>query len=135
MSPLIAVLDTNIVASATYWRGKPARCLDAWLLGKFDLAVSQPILSEYEEVIRRLAVRYPAKHPVDWLTAIKHGARMFYPVSLPSQTVDPDDEMFIECAVAAGADYLVTGDKAHLLSLKQVSGISIVTASDFLSLL
>ncbi len=48
---MIVVLDTNIVASATYWRGKPAHCLEAWVLGKYDLAISHPILTEYEEVI------------------------------------------------------------------------------------
>ena len=38
----------------------------------------------------------------------------------------------IECAVAAQADYLVTGDKGHLLTLQQVAGVRIVVASDFL---
>ena len=41
-------------------------------------------------------------------------------------------EMFIECAAAAQADYLVTGDKGHLLTLQQVAGVPIVAASDFL---
>lgn len=54
---MIVVLDTNIVASATFWRGKPAHCLEAWTLGKFDLAISHPILSEYEEVVTRLLQR------------------------------------------------------------------------------
>jgi len=40
--------------------------------------------------------------------------------------------MSIECAVAVQADYLVTGDKGHLLTLKQTAGIPIVAASDFL---
>jgi hypothetical protein len=87
------VLDTNIVASATYWRGKPARCLEAWLLGKYELAVSHPILSEYEEVVTRLAIRYPAKQPTDWLNAIKQSGRVFYPLPLLPHTADPDDEM------------------------------------------
>ena len=47
-------------------------------------------------------------------------------------TADPDDEIFIECAVAARADYLVTGDKGHLLKLKRAHDIPIVSASDFL---
>ena len=132
---MIVVLDTNIVASATYWRGKPAHCLEAWVLGKFDLAVSHPILSEYEEVVTRLATRYPAKHPTDWLSAIKQNGHLYLPSPLAASTADPDDEMFIECAVAAGADFLVTGDKGHLLALKQAGGIPIVAASEFLPLL
>ena len=43
--------------------------------------------------------------------------------------------MLIECAAQARADYLVTGDKGHLLALKQVAGIPIITVSDFLRLI
>lgn len=132
---MIVVLDTNIVASATYWRGKPAYCLEAWVLGRYDLAVSHPILTEYEEVIARLAARYPTKPATDWLTAIKRVGQLYVPAPRPSATADPDDEMFIECAAEAGSDYLVTGDKGHLLRLKQAAGIPIIAASDFLRLL
>ena len=132
---MTVVLDTNIIASATYWRGKPAHCLEAWVLGNYDLAISHPILSEYEEVIARLAARYPTKPPTDWLSAIRQAGHLYLPAPLAASTADPDDEMFVECAVAARADYLVTGDKAHLLALKQAGGVAIVAVSDFLRLL
>jgi uncharacterized protein len=132
---MIVVLDTNIVASATYWRGKPAHCLEAWVLGKYDLAISHPILTEYEEVIDRLAARYLKKQPTDWLGAIKQAGHLYLPLPQPASTADPDDEMFVECAATAQADYLVTGDKGHLLALKAVAGIPIVTVSDFLRLI
>ena len=132
---MIVVFDTNIVASATYWRGNPACCLEAWAHGRFDLAVSHPILAEYEEVVARLAGRYPEKPAADWLTAIRQAGHLYFPLSLPAATADPDDEMFVECAVAAKADYLVTGDKGHLLVLKHAGGIPIVTAAEFLRLL
>lgn len=132
---MIVVLDTNIVASATFWRGKPAHCLEAWALGRFDLAVSHPILTEYDEVIARLASRYPAKPTTDWLAAIQQAAALYFPTAMPAVTSDPDDQIFIECACSAHADYLVTGDKGHLLSLKQAAGIRIVSAAGFLSLL
>lgn len=132
---MIVVLDTNIVTSATYWRGKPAYCLEAWAMGKFDLAISHPLLTEYEEVISRLAVRYPTKQPTDWLSAIKQAGHLYLPAPLPASTTDPDDEMFIKCAVSARADYLVTGDKGHLLRLRQVGSTAIVAASEFLRFL
>ena len=132
---MIVVLDTNIVASATFWRGKPAHCLEAWVLGKYDVAISHPILSEYEEIIARLAARYPMKQPTDWLSAIQQAGHLYLPTALTSFSADPDDEMFIECAAAARADYLVTGDKGHLLALKQAGGVPIISASSFLSLL
>src|SRR6185436_20089396 len=129
---MIVVLDTNIVASATFWRGKPAHCLEAWTLGRFDLAMSHPILTEYEEVVARLSARYPEKRPTDWLSAIRQAGHLYVPAALPAATADPDDEMFIECALAARADYLVTGDKGHLLHMKQAAGTPIVAASDLL---
>lgn len=132
---MIVVLDTNVVASATYWRGKPAHCLEAWVHGRYDLAISHPILTEYEEVIARLAARHPTKQPTDWLSAIKQAAHLYLPLPRPAATADPDDEMFVQCAAAARADYLVTGDKGHLLALKEVDGIPVVTVSDFLRLL
>jgi putative PIN family toxin of toxin-antitoxin system len=132
---MIAVLDTNIVASATFWRGKPAHCLEAWALGRFEMAISHPILTEYEEVVARLTARYPTKPQTDWLVPIRQAGHLFLPATLPAATADPDDEMFIECAVAARADYLVTGDKGHLLVLQQAAGIPVISASDFLRIL
>jgi len=46
---------------------------------------------------------------------------------------DPDDDKFIECAVASRAGFIVSGDK-HLLNLKKYKGIKIMKAGDFLSL-
>ncbi|HEX8228447.1 MAG TPA: putative toxin-antitoxin system toxin component, PIN family, partial [Chloroflexia bacterium] len=47
---------------------------------------------------------------------------------------DPDDNKFLECAVAGGADYIVSGDK-HLLSLGEYEGIRILSPADFLRVL
>jgi predicted nucleic acid-binding protein len=94
--------------------------------------MGHPIPTEYDEVIARLALRYPEKQPTDWLGAIKQAGHQFLPLPRPASTTDPDDEMFIECAVEAQADYLVTGDKGHLLALKEAGGIPIVAVSEFL---
>ncbi|MGL6136323.1 MAG: putative toxin-antitoxin system toxin component, PIN family, partial [Planktothrix sp.] len=48
---------------------------------------------------------------------------------------DPDDNMVLECAVMGHANYIVTGDKKHLLPLQNYQGIEIVKAADFLSLI
>jgi len=50
----------------------------------FDLAISHPVLTEYEEVIARLAARYPLKRPTDWLSAIKQAGHLFVPAPLPA---------------------------------------------------
>ena len=72
---------------------------------------------------------------MDWLTAIRQAGHLCFPPPLPAATADPDDEMFVECAVAAKADYLVTGDKGHLLVLKHAGGIPVVAAAEFLQIL
>jgi predicted nucleic acid-binding protein len=48
---------------------------------------------------------------------------------------DPDDNMVLECAVVGHANYIVTGDKKHLLPLQNYQGIEIVNAANFLSLM
>ncbi len=132
---MIAVLDTNVVASATYWRGKPAHCLEAWVQGKFDLALSHAILAEYEEILERLRARYEHRQPTGWLAAIKQAGHFYLPVEVQFNISDADDRMFLECAVAAKADYLVTGDKSHLLPLKQIERVQIICVSDFLKVI
>jgi putative PIN family toxin of toxin-antitoxin system len=129
---MIVVLDTNIIASATYWRGKPAHCLEAWVLGKYELAITHPILSEYEEVIARLALRYPGRTATDWLRFIKQAAHLYLPAPVSVSTSDPKDQMFLECADAAKANYLVTGDRLHILPVNRVGNTIILTVSDFL---
>jgi uncharacterized protein len=57
------------------------------------------------------------------------------PVRVSAQAADPDDQRFLECAAAANAAYLVSGDKGHLLARKVLAGVRIVSASEFLSLL
>ncbi len=49
-------------------------------------------------------------------------------------SIDPDDDKFIECAVAGNAKYIVSGD-SHLLDLKNVMSIEVLLASDFITIL
>jgi predicted nucleic acid-binding protein len=79
------------------------------------------ILAEYAEVTDRLQARYPDRKPVRWASALGASAELVFPnVRLRGVTPDPDDEMFLECAVAGEAHFLVTGDKRHLQSLVEV---------------
>jgi uncharacterized protein len=129
-----AVLDTNIVASASFWSGPPRRCLEAWAKGEFMAFVSPPLLAEYAEVTERLALRYPDRKLTPWAEALEGAAELIFPaIRLSGVASDPDDDMLLECAVSAEAEFLVTGDKAHLLSLGEVRGVRIVSASDFLA--
>ena len=126
------VFDTNIVASASFWRGKPFDCLAAWAQGKCEAAVSPAVLAEYHETLEELGQRYADRKPVDWADAFAESALLVFPTDRATgATDDPDDEMILECALATEADYIVSGDKKHLLALGDYRGIRIVSPAEF----
>ena len=130
------VFDTNTVASASFWKGPSMECLRSWVEGKCEALVSPAILAEYAEVTDRLQARYPDRKPVRWAAALGASAELVFPsVRLRGVTPDPDDEMFLECAVSGEAHFLVTGDKRHLQSLGEVRGVRIVSPVEFLGFL
>lgn len=127
------VFDTNIVASASFWRGKPFECLTAWARGEVSAVVSPQVLSEYFDTIEELEARYPNRIRVAWVETLTESAQLVFPVDRArGETRDPDDEMFLECALAGSAEYIVSGDTKHLLPLREWRGIGIVTADQFL---
>ena len=127
------VFDTNVVASASFWRGTPFDCLVAWAQGRCAAAVSPALLAEYHETTEELHAEYPERSFVPWAKALAESAALVFPTeSARGATLDPDDTMVLECALAAGADYIVSGDKRHLLPLKTFRGIPIVNPADFL---
>lgn len=129
------VFDTNIVASASFWRGKPFDCLAVWADGGVAAFVSPQILSEYFDTIEELASRYPEKERTAWVEQLTASADLVFPAERArGSTSDPFDEMVLECALAAGVDYLVSGDKKHLLPLREYRGVKIISAAEFLKL-
>ncbi len=130
------VFDTNTVASASFWKGPPMECLRSWQRGEVEALVSPAILAEYADVTERLATKFPDRAAVRWAEALAASAELIFPVvRLRGITPDPDDEVFVECAVAGEADFLVTGDKRHLQILERVRDVRIVSPSEFLSIL
>lgn len=127
------VFDTNVVASASFWRGAPFDCLTAWAQGRCEAVVSPALLAEYHEILEELRLDYPDRTPVEWVNALTEAATLVFPADRASgATADPDDEMILECALAAEADFIVSGDKKHLLALRQFRGIPIISPADFL---
>ena len=127
------VFDTNVVASASFWRGAPYDCLRAWVERRCEAAVSPPLLAEYHETVLELKLEYPARSFVPWADLLTESAILVFPSDRATgATPDPDDEMVLECALAAEAGCIVSGDKRHLLPLRQFRGIPIVSPADFL---
>lgn len=126
------VVDTNVLISGIFWRGKPGRILEALAAGLFTLCVSVPILDEYLEVIDRIAAK--TGHPElaeRWHFHLLEKAEMIEITYAYDECRDPDDAMFVECAVSAGACYIVSGDD-DLLTVGEVEAVEIVTAAIFL---
>jgi putative PIN family toxin of toxin-antitoxin system len=114
MIPLRLVIDTNVVVSAILKPEGLQRTV--FLLATAKPArwyVSDPIMEEYAAVLARpeLKVRRSLRLPVVQL--IKNNTYSVTPSRLPQLTTDPDDNIFLECADAARADYLVTGNQRH----------------------
>jgi putative PIN family toxin of toxin-antitoxin system len=127
------VFDTNVVASASFWRGAPFDCLSAWAQGRCVVVVSSNLLAEYHETVEELRLDYPDRKRVEWMEALTKSAELVFPTDRATgATPDPDDEMILECALAAEADFIVSGDKKHLLALREFQGIPIVSPAEFL---
>jgi hypothetical protein len=133
------VLDVNVLISAVISpRGNPAQILRLWEQEGFELVVSPPILEELERVIHypRIQEKYSLseEHVKQFLQMIGSGVTIVEPsVELSVIEKDPPDNRYLECAIAAGASYIVTGDD-HLLGLKEYRGVAILNPTEFLAL-
>jgi putative PIN family toxin of toxin-antitoxin system len=114
MLPLRLVLDTNVVVSAALKpEGLQRTVLLLALTKPARLYVSSPILAEYRTVLScpELQIRKGLRHR--FLQLIAGRAHLVSPAKRIAVAVDPDDDMFLECADSARADYLVTGNQRH----------------------
>ena len=133
MLPLRLVMDTNVLVSAAL---KPQSLQRTTLLlaltGPARLYVSLPILEEYGEVLSRpeLCIRKGIR--LQLLQLIKNTSHIVAPSLCVQVATDPDDNMFIECADAARADYLITGNQKHFP--KFWKNTKIITSREFISL-
>jgi uncharacterized protein len=126
------VLDTNILISALLnSHGPPARVFLMTLLDPdTQLCVSGDVYAEYEEVIRRARFKRSESEIEATLRATRERGFWVRPTLPVRSCSDPDDDIFLECAQAAAAHYLVTGNPKHFPDTW--AGTRIVTARQFL---
>ena len=126
------VLDTNILISALLSpQGPPAQVFLLTILDPdTQLCVSGNIFAEYEDVIRRPRLNRSNSEIAATLRAIREKGLWIKPAEKVYACSDPDDNMFLECAQAAAAHYLVTGNAKDFPDTW--SGTQIVTAREFL---
>jgi putative PIN family toxin of toxin-antitoxin system len=109
------VLDTNVLISALlHPEGLPAQVLLVTIAGPAArLCVSGEVYAEYEEVIRRPRFKRSESEIANTLRAVRETGIWVKPTHKVRACSDPDDNVFLECAQAARAHYLVTGNLRH----------------------
>lgn len=128
------VLDTNTLISALLFSGTASRLVPLWQSRRITILLSGAILQEYLRVLT-----YPKFHlnEREVRGLIEEELLPFVETVRATKRLrivrrDPEDNKFLECAVAGGADHLVTGDQ-DLLELETYCGITVLTVGDFLS--
>jgi putative PIN family toxin of toxin-antitoxin system len=128
------VLDTNIIVSALLNPlGPPAQVFSLAVDGAVQLCVSGKVYDEYEDVIRRPRLGRSEKEISAALRVIRETGFWVKPTRAIRACTDPDDDIFLECAQAGGADYVVTGNIKDFPS--SWLEIGIVTPRRFLDIL
>ena len=129
------VLDTNVIVSGLNFPGNERLVLDLARRGRFELYLSPFILEEVAGVLAR-KFGWTGEHSSQALRVLRDAATVIEPRRRPSVIEgNHADNRILECAVAASANYLVTGDRRHLLPLENHRGARILNAPRFLSIL
>lgn len=134
MIPLRLVIDTNVVVSAALKPEGLQRTVVLLAMRKpARWYVTDAILSEYAMVLARPELKIRRSLRQQLLQLIKNRAHIVTPSHLAQITSDPADNMFLECADAARADYLVTGNQRHFPRFWK--NTKIITSREFLSVI
>jgi len=131
---LVVVFDTNIFISALLSIGsKPDLCIDLARKSRIDSVTCLEILSEFQQKLIQ-KFHYPTSDAQKVIDEIANFSQMVVITNtLQVVEADPKDNMIVECGVIGKATHIVTGDKRHLLPIKQYRDIDIVTAANFLT--
>jgi putative PIN family toxin of toxin-antitoxin system len=128
-----AVLDTNVLISGVIATGVPHDLMTAGFKDDYQIIISVETLTEFRETL----LKYPDRFHLDpeevqkEVETVRYFADFVDPdVEISAVEDDPDDDKFLEAAVAGNVDYVVSGDK-HLLGLETFRGIEIVEPRTF----
>ena len=133
MLPLRVVIDTNIVVSAALRPYGLQRTVFLLALTKpARMYVSREILGEYRSVLARPALKITKGRQLQLLQLVRNRVQVVHPRYKLEVTSDPEDNKFLECADAARADYLITGNQRHFP--KFWKNTKVITSREFVSL-
>lgn len=125
------VLDTNVFISGIFFSGPPYQILKAWEKGSFQILLSQDILDEYHRVAHELSSKFSSVDisPIIEMVTV-HGQFVDTKDLDIVACEDPDDDKFIECAIAGKGRIIISGDK-HLLKLSGYQDITVLNPRNF----
>jgi len=130
------ILDTNVLIGVLLASRNCRAIRDAFLEGLFDVVISEALLAELLETIRkpRLAKLFKPEDARKLLELLQTDAEWVVTKTKLSVSRDPDDNVVLECAVDGQVDVIVTGDD-DLLCLESFRSVSILTPQQFLNTL
>ncbi len=126
------VLDTNVFISGIFFAGPPSQILKAIGNQNIQIILSKEIFDEYRRVAKTLSLKFPEINitPIIEFVAI-YGEIIDTEGLRISACDDPDDDKFLECAIAGQCNIIVSGDK-HLLRLSGYNGIAVLSPRNFM---
>lgn len=128
---LRVVIDSNVYVSALISpTSTAASAVDAWRIrGAYEVVISEQLIIELEDVVRREKFRsyFSEKQGMEMVEKLRHGTTISREGAVKRVSPDPRDDYLIALAISSNADYLVTGDGKHLLSLEPGEHPPIIT--------
>ena len=130
------VLDTNCLLQSLPSNSPYHKIWTEVLNGKIQLCVNTEILNEYEEILSRKTSKEIAHNVVEAIARLSTTYYQEVYIHFGLITADVDDNKFVDCAVAADAEYIVTNDK-HFKELKKIPWpkLSIVKIKEFIAMI
>lgn len=129
------VIDTNVFVSGLNFKGKPREILDLIWKEEIKVCISPFILRELEKVLEEV-FGWNKERIGSTVERIEDRTIEVQPkVKISVIKEKNDDNRILECAVEGKAQYIVSGDKHHLLPLKEYEGMKILSPAEFLEII
>lgn len=127
------VIDTNVLLSSLAHSSEKRPIFDAVIEGKYTLAISNEIIEEYAEIIARKTTVEISANVIRLLLDLHNVQKTDIHFKWNLINKDPDDNKFVDCAIAAGVRFVVSDDK-HFRILKEIDFpyVEVITADEFL---
>ena len=126
------VLDTNVIVSGLLSPFNPPGVIVGLLAsGRLSLCYDMRIIAEYDEVLRRPAFPFKTAEVAAFLAQVRAGGEIAAGEPLKARLPHPDDEPFLEVALSAQAEFLVTGNLKHF-PRDRCQGVRVVSPREFM---